>query len=66
MKGIILAGGFGTRLQPLTHIINKHLLPVYDQPMVIYPLLTLRNSGIKDIMVVSEVSSIADFSKFYG
>lgn len=52
MKGIILAGGLGTRLYPLTYITNKHLLPVYDQPMVFYPIQTLVKAGIRDIMVV--------------
>lgn len=53
MKGIILAGGKGTRLEPLTLSTNKHLLPVYDQPMIYYPIRTLVNAGIKDILVVS-------------
>ncbi len=53
MKGVILAGGLGTRLYPLTHATNKHLLPVYDQPMVFYPIQTLVGAGIKDIMVVT-------------
>ncbi len=53
MKGIILAGGLGTRLYPLTYATNKHLLPVYNQPMVFYPIQTLVNAGIKDIMVVA-------------
>lgn len=52
MKGIILAGGLGTRLYPLTFATNKHLLPVYDRPMIFYPIQTLLNAGIKDIMVV--------------
>lgn len=52
MKGIILAGGLGTRLYPLTYATNKHLLPVYDQPMVFYPIKTLLKAGIKDIMIV--------------
>jgi len=53
MKGVVLAGGLGSRLYPLTYATNKHLLPVYDKPMVFYPLLTLVNAGIKEIMVVT-------------
>ena len=53
MKGIILAGGLGTRLYPLTWATNKHLLPIYDQPMVFYPIQTLVRAGIKDIMIVT-------------
>jgi glucose-1-phosphate thymidylyltransferase len=53
MKGIILAGGLGSRLYPLTHATNKHLLPIYDQPMVYYPISTLVSAGIDDVMVVT-------------
>lgn len=61
MKGVILAGGLGTRLYPLTHATNKHLLPVYDQPMVFYPIQTLVGAGIKDIMVVTSGPHSGDF-----
>ena len=63
MKGIVLAGGLGTRLMPLTAVTNKHLLPVYDQPMVYYPIQTLVNAGITDIMIVTGGSSAGDFLK---
>lgn len=53
MKGIVLAGGLGTRLYPLTKVTNKHLLPVYDKPMIFYPITTLVNGGVKEIMVVT-------------
>ena len=53
MKGIILAGGTGSRLDPLTRVTNKHLLPVYDKPMIYYPIQTLVDAGVKDIMIVS-------------
>ena len=53
MKGVILAGGLGTRLLPLTRITNKHLLPVYDKPMVYYPIECLINAGIEEIMLVT-------------
>jgi len=52
MKGVVLAGGLGTRLYPLTYVTNKHLLPIYDEPMVFYPIRTLVKAGIKEIMVV--------------
>jgi len=63
MKGVILAGGLGTRLMPLTKITNKHLLPVYDRPMIFYPIETLRNAGIKDILIVTGGNSAGDFLK---
>lgn len=61
MKGVILAGGLGTRLYPLTHATNKHLLPVYDQPMVYYSIQTLVRAGIKEIMVVTGGPHAGDF-----
>jgi len=61
MKGVILAGGLGTRLMPLTKITNKHLLPVYDRPMIYYPIETLRNAGVKDILIVTGGNSAGDF-----
>ena len=63
MKGIVLAGGLGTRLRPLTAVTNKHLLPVYDKPMVYYPIQTLVNAGINDIMIVTGGNSAGDFLK---
>ncbi len=66
MKGIILAGGLGTRLHPLTKITNKHLLPVYNQPMIFYPIQTLINAGIEDIMIVTGGNSAGDFLRLLG
>jgi glucose-1-phosphate thymidylyltransferase len=66
LKGVVLAGGLGTRLRPLTSVTNKHLLPVYDQPMIYYPLQTLVNAGITDIMVVTGGSSAGDFLRLLG
>ncbi len=63
MKGIVLAGGLGTRLRPLTAVTNKHLLPVYDKPMIYYPIQTLINAGITDIMIVTGGNSAGDFLK---
>jgi glucose-1-phosphate thymidylyltransferase len=63
VKGIVLAGGLGTRLRPLTAVTNKHLLPVYDKPMVYYPIQTLVNAGIRDIMIVTGGNSAGDFLK---
>ena len=65
-KGVILAGGGGTRLKPLTGIMNKHLLPVYNKPMILYPLETLKALGIKDIMIVSGGDHIGWFTDFLG
>lgn len=66
MKGIILAGGLGTRLHPLTKVTNKHLLPVYDRPMIFYPLQTLVEAGIRDIMVVTGGNNAGDFLRLLG
>lgn len=66
MKGIILAGGLGKRLYPLTKITNKHLLPIYDKPMIYYPLHTLINAGIKDILIVTGGNNAGDFLRLLG
>jgi glucose-1-phosphate thymidylyltransferase len=66
MKGVILAGGLGTRLHPLTKITNKHLLPVHKQPMIYYPIQTLINAGINDIMIVTGGNSAGDFLRLLG
>ncbi len=66
MKGVVLAGGLGTRLRPLTAVTNKHLLPVYDQPMIYYPIQTLVKAGITDIMIVTGGNSAGDFLKLLG
>lgn len=66
MKGIILAGGLGTRLSPLTKITNKHLLPVYDKPMILYPLETLKKSGITEILIVCGREHAGHFMQFLG
>ena len=66
MKGVILAGGLGSRLRPLTKVTNKHLLPVYDKPMIYYPLETLCAAGIREIMIVTGGSSAGDFLRLLG
>ena len=66
MKGVLLAGGLGTRLLPLTRITNKHLLPVFDRPMIFYPLQTLINAGIRDILLVTGGPHAGDFLRLLG
>lgn len=66
MKGLVLAGGLGTRLLPLTKVTNKHLLPVYNKPMVYYPISTIVNTGIKEIMVVTGGNNAGDFLRLLG
>ncbi len=66
MKGVILAGGLGTRLKPCTLVTNKHLLPVYDRPMISYPIQTLINAGITDILIVTGGQFAGDFLKLLG
>lgn len=66
MKGVILAGGTGSRLYPLTKVTNKHLLPVYDKPMIFYPIRTLIDAGIKEIMIVSGRGHAGHFLELLG
>lgn len=66
MKGLIAAGGNGTRLRPLTFVTNKHLLPVYDRPMIYYPLQTLKEMGLSEIMIVSGREHAGDFLNLMG
>jgi len=66
MKGVILAGGLGTRLYPLTKITNKHLLPIYDRPMIYYPLETLVRAGITEILLVTGGNNAGDFLRLLG
>ena len=66
MKGVVLAGGLGTRLYPLTKVTNKHLLPIYDKPMVYYPIQTLVDAGITDILIVTGGNSAGDFLRLIG
>ncbi|HOO44758.1 MAG TPA: sugar phosphate nucleotidyltransferase [Deltaproteobacteria bacterium] len=66
MRGVVLAGGLGTRLFPLTKVTNKHLLPVYDKPMIYYPIEALTNAGIKEVMVVTGGNNAGDFLRLLG
>ncbi len=66
MRGVVLAGGLGTRLMPMTKVTNKHLLPVYDRPMIYYPIQTLSNAGIQEVMLVTGGNSAGDFLKLLG
>jgi len=66
MKGVVLAGGLGSRLMPLTKITNKHLLPIYDKPMIYYPIQCLINAGIRDILIVTGGDYAGDFMRLLG
>ena len=66
MKGVVLAGGLGTRMYPLTKVTNKHLLPVYNKPMIYYPIQTLVNAGIDEILIVTGGNSAGDFLRLLG
>jgi len=66
MKGIVLAGGLGTRMYPLTKVTNKHLLPIYNRPMIYYPIEMMVGAGIRDILVVTGGKNAGDFLRLLG
>ncbi len=66
MKGVVLAGGLGSRLRPLTRVTNKHLLPVYDKPMIFYPIQTLVDAGVTEIMIVTGGNNAGEFLRLIG
>ena len=66
MKGVILAGGLGTRLAPLTKITNKHLLPIYNKPMIFYPIQSLVDAGVRDLLIVTGGNNAGDFLRLLG
>ena len=66
MKGVVLAGGLGTRLFPLTKVTNKHLLPIYNKPMIYYPIERMVDAGIRDILIVTGGKNAGDFLRLLG
>jgi glucose-1-phosphate thymidylyltransferase len=66
IKGVILAGGHATRLHPLTLVTNKHLLPIYDRPMIYYPLQSMKDAGIKDVLIITNPEHAGDFLNLLG